>query len=76
MDKINPKTLDILRKRYPVNARVVLLQMDDSQAPPVGTHGTVKYIDDTGTIHVHWDNGSTLGVLYGEDRCDRIKGET
>lgn len=31
-----------LRKEYPVGTRVVLLQMDDVQAPPKGTKGTVR----------------------------------
>jgi hypothetical protein len=43
--------------------------MDDSQAPPIGTKGTVVGVDDTGSLLVHWDNGSTLNVLYGIDRC-------
>ncbi|BBO77794.1 hypothetical protein DSCW_52110 [Desulfosarcina widdelii] len=33
-----------------------------------GDRGTVDVVDDTGTIHVNWDNGSTLGLIPGEDR--------
>ena len=29
-------------------------------------------MDDTGTIHVHWDNGCCLGVVYGEDSCRKL----
>ena len=61
-----------LRKEYPVGARVELLKMNDVQAPPMGTLGTVTGIDDLGTIHVHWDNGSSLGVAYGEDKCKLV----
>jgi hypothetical protein len=32
------------------------------------TQGTVDFVDDTGTIHVDWDNGSTLGLVPGEDQ--------
>lgn len=64
--------LESLQKRYPVGARVVLDSMDDPQAPPIGTEGTVMGIDDTGSIMVHWDNGSRLSVLYGVDRCHVI----
>ena len=39
---------------------------------PSGTKGTVKEVDDTGTIHVHWDNGCCLGVVYGEDSCRKL----
>ena len=41
--------------------------MDDPQAPPVGTEGTVTGVDDTGSLLVDWDNGSGLNVVYGED---------
>jgi hypothetical protein len=34
--------------------------MDDIQAPPAGTKGTVYGVDDTGSLLVHWDNGSGL----------------
>lgn len=57
-----------LRTEFPVGARVELLKMnDDVQAPPMGTLGSVTGIDDFATIHVLWDNGSSLGVAYGED---------
>ena len=39
-----------------------------------GDRGTVDFIDDMGTIHVVWDNGSTLGLVPGEDQY-RIIGE-
>lgn len=61
-----------LRKEYPVGARVELLKMNDVQAPPMGTLGFVTGIDHIGTIHVHWDNGSSLGVAYGEDKCKLV----
>ena len=40
-------------------ARVRLISMDDVQAPPAGTEGTVQYVDDAGTIHVQWDTGDS-----------------
>ena len=64
--------IEHLRERFPQGCRVELLQMDDPQAPPIGTRGTVIGVDDIGTIHVSWDNGSGLGVAYGEDACRRI----
>ena len=36
---------------------------------PVGTQGTVIAVDDLGTIHVNWDNGSSLGIVYCQDAC-------
>lgn len=61
-----------LRNRYPAGCRVRLLEMDDQQAPPIGTCGTVTGVDDTGSIMVAWDNGGSLNVLYGIDRCQKI----
>jgi len=28
-----------------------------------GTEGTVRFIDDMGTVHVRWDDGSALGLI-------------
>lgn len=64
--------VNALRKAYPVGCRVVLTHMDDVQAPPMGTKGTVLGVDDAGSLLVDWDNGSSLNVVYGEDRCRKI----
>lgn len=69
MEMIKREVLEELRKRYPVGTVVELVRMNDIQAPPVGTKGVVEVIDDMGTIHVKWENGSSLGVVYGEDIC-------
>lgn len=61
-----------LQIAYPVGTRVKLVCMDDPQAPPAGTCGTVAYIDDTATIHVNWDNGSSLGVIYDKDTITKL----
>ena len=64
-----------VRKRYPKGCRVELVKMDDPQAPPIGTKGTVRGVDDTASIMVKWDNGSGLNVVYGEDICRRVDGK-
>ena len=61
-----------LRQLYPYGTRVELVQMDDPQAPPIGTKGSVLGVDDIGSIIVAWDNGSRLSVVYGEDVCRRV----
>lgn len=61
-----------LKEQYPSGTRVELLEMNNISAPPIGTLGTVNYVDDIGTIHVKWDNGSNLGVAYPEDRVRKI----
>ena len=71
MRVISRDALQALRERYPRGTRVELVQMDDPQAPPIGTKGTVIGVDDIGSIMVAWDNGSGLSVAYGEDICRR-----
>lgn len=70
---IDKETLEILRGEYKKGTRVRLIHMDDVQAPPPGTEGTVSHVDDGGTIHVRWDTGSGLGLIYGEDKFEIIK---
>lgn len=69
------ETVERVRSQYPVGTRVELVRMDDVQAPPIGTKGTVWGVDDTASIMVHWDNGSGLHVVYGEDKCRKISNE-
>jgi len=69
---IRQNELDALRSQYPSGTRVELLQMDDMQAPPIGTKGTVAGIDDTGSLLVNWDNGSSLNVIYGVDLVRKV----
>lgn len=61
-----------VRRQYPTGTRVELLHMDDVQAPPTGTKGTVEGVDDTASLLVAWDNGSHMNVIYGEDEVRRI----
>ena len=66
-------TVERIRRQFPAGCRVELLRMDDVQAPPIGTKGTVIGVDDTASIMVSWDNGSGLNVVYGEDLCQKIE---
>ena len=66
------ETVDRGRRQYPKGARVELVRMDDRQAPPIGTKGTVLGVDDTGSLLMRWDNGSGLNVVYGEDVVRKI----
>ena len=50
------RTLEQIRRRYPAGCRVRLVRMDDVQAPPVGTLGTVIAVDDMGDVLIKWDN--------------------
>lgn len=66
------EVVDSIRSEYPPGTRVRLVKMDDSQAPPIGTLGTVTGVDDIGSLLVRWDNGSGLHVVYGEDLVEKV----
>lgn len=70
MNRISKEQLLHLRKKYPPGTRVELIQMNDPYSKlSSGATGTVVSVDDIGTIHVSWDSGSSLGIVYGEDSC-------
>ena len=52
--------------------RVRLIRCDDpyTKLAP-GQEGTVLFTDDTGTVHIQWDNGSRLGLC--PDAGDRFE---
>ena len=58
---------EFIEKLYPVGATVILDHMNDPQAPPSGTKGEIIAIDSIGQIHVKWENGSGLALIYGTD---------
>ena len=67
--------VEAVRARYKKGTRVELVSMNDpySKLKP-GDRGIVKSVDDTGTVHVSWDCGSCLGVVYGEDKIRILEG--
>jgi len=67
------ETVERIKKQYPAGCRVELVRMNDVQAPPIGTKGTVVGVDDTGSVMVRWDNGSSLNVVFDEDFCRNIE---
>lgn len=68
------KIVERVKEQYPEGSRVELIHMEDPYRTEMtaGLKGTVTSVDDTGTIHVHWDNGCCLGVVYGEDSCKKL----
>lgn len=66
------KTVERIRAQYPAGTRVRLLSMDDPQAPPIGTEGTVLGVDDAGHIMMSWDSGGSLNLVYGVDRFQTV----
>lgn len=67
------ETVERVRKIYPSGSQVRLVSMDDpySSLKP-GDIGTVRFVDDTGTVFVNWDCGSSLGIVYDEDQIVKI----
>lgn len=72
MNMSSREIVNQLRNEYPAGTRVELTGMDDVQASPIGTLGTVQGVDDMGSIMVHWDNESTLSLIYEVDSCEKI----
>lgn len=68
------ETIEQYRREYPVGCSVELVSMDDFQAPPIGTRGTVRGVDDAGNLLVRWDNGSWLNAVLGVDEVQKIRG--
>ena len=67
------KIVDAVKTAYPAGCTVVLDEMHDPfREMPAGLKGTVVAVDDIGTVHVSWENGSSLGVAYGVDRIHRV----
>lgn len=68
---VSKETLERLHKEYPTGSRVELTKMNDPYRTDLvpGTRGTVQFVDDAGSIHVRWDIGSSLAVVFGEDAC-------
>jgi hypothetical protein len=78
MFNISKETLERLRKEYPTGCRVELTKMNDPYRTDLvpGCKGTVTGVDDAGSIHVRWDIGSSLAVVYGEDSCKKLDAVT
>ena len=69
----NTDEIKLLKETYHPGMRIRLVKMDDTQAPPLGTEGIVKGVDDIGSVMVAWDNGSGLNVVSGEDEIEVIQ---
>ena len=70
------EVVENLRKEYPEGTRLSLISMDDPYSKLLpGDRGTVKHVDDGGTIHMSWDKGGSLGLVYGEDSFRKLTPE-
>lgn len=67
----------VLRNMYPPGCRV---ELEDMEADPYvklspGDLGTVQFVDDAGQIHVSWDCGHSLAMVFGVDHCKCVMRE-
>lgn len=64
----------LYKDMYPVGTRIELIEMCDDPRPIApGTKGTVKVVDDMGTVHCNFDNGRRLGLIPGVDTFRKIQ---
>lgn len=61
------------KEAYPLGTRVLLLHMGDDPRPVEDNmRGTVRFVDDIGTVHCAFDNGRSLGLCPGEDSFRKL----
>ena len=54
--------IENLKKEFPVGSRVELIKMDDKQAPPIGTRGTVIGVDECEKLNI------VKTICYGKEQ--------
>lgn len=65
---IDKNLIQRMKDTYKPGTRIELDCMGDDPRPIApGTKGTVRVVDDMGTVHCNFDNGRCLGLIPGED---------
>ena len=75
MNRPSRATVERLREMYPSGTRVKLIHMDDPYNQVLKPGCLAQWISwmNVGTLAMHWDCGSSLGVVYGEDEVQIVK---
>ena len=72
----NKNYLEQLRKQYPGGTKIRLISMRNEKYPILpGTIGEVTHIDDMGSIHMKWQNGSSLAIIPEVDSFKVLEAE-
>ena len=72
----NKNYLEQLRKQSPVGTKIRLISMRNEKYPILpGTIGEVTHIDDMGSIHMKWQNGSSLAIIPEVDSFKVLEAE-
>lgn len=71
----NKEYIEQLRKKYPIGTKIQLISMCDEKYPVLPeTIGEVTHIDDMGSIHMKWQNGSSLAIIPEVDSFKVVGG--
>lgn len=70
--RLNSAEVAMLRAQYPEGTRIVVHSMNDPRPVAPGTCGTVRIVDDMGTVHCNFDNGRRFGLIPGVDEFARV----
>ena len=62
-----------IKSMFPTGTKIRLLSMDDPQPIVKDAIGIVNFVDDDGQIHMKWDNGRTLALIYGVDKFEKVE---
>lgn len=70
------RQVESYKAAYPPGTRILLLSMEGDPRPVENNvRGIVMAVDDIGTLHCHFDNGRSLGVIPGEDSFRKLTDE-
>ena len=72
---LDRKQVEHIRKMYPEGTKICLDEMEGERNMPSGLKGKVCYVDDAGQIHVSWDCGHSLAMVFGVDHCKCVMRE-
>ena len=68
------KEIEYIKQKYPIGTKVKLIKMYDFYNDlATGEEGIITSVDDLGTLHIKWENGSTLGLVVGVDEFEVIE---
>lgn len=73
MSHLKRQQVEYYKESYPPGTRILLIHMGSEPRPVEDdTKGTVRCVDDMGTIHCDFDNGRCLGIIPKEDSFRKL----
>ena len=73
-DFLRSEQAERIRQQYPAGTRICCDNMpDDPQPIEPGTLGTVRGVDDAGSVMMKWDNGRSLSLIPGLDSFHTVE---